>query len=281
MIETAGAHQRARRSPRVHGGHIGAALVVLTALAALVSLIYTPHSPYTMHFEVRLAGPTPAHPLGTDQFGRDIASRLMVGARTALLSGIVAVGVASLLGTTIGVLAGFVGGLLDEALMRVMDALYAFPALLLALLFAAIAQPGLVSAMLAIGLAGVPIFGRLARASIYSLRALPYAEAARAVGATPARVLLRHLLPNAMGPLIVQATQSFALAILAEAALSFLGLGVQPPFPSWGSMLREAQSFLPLSPYPALWPGLAIALTVLGFSLLGDALRDRLDPHHR
>ncbi|MDE2571201.1 MAG: ABC transporter permease [bacterium] len=263
------------------GGYLGSALIALAALAAVAGMIHTPHDPYAMDFATRLGAPSLAHPLGTDQFGRDIVSRLMLGARVALLSGAVAVGVASLLGTAVGILAGYRGGLLDEGLMRVMDALYAFPALLLALLFAAIAQPGLISAMLAIGLAGVPIFARLARSSIYTLRALPFTEAARALGASPARVLLRHLVPNAVGPLIVQATQSLALAILAEAALSFLGLGVQPPFPSWGSMLREAQSFLPLSPWPAVWPGLAIALTVLGFTLLGDALRDRLDPRQR
>jgi peptide/nickel transport system permease protein len=188
----------------------------------------------------------------------------------------VAVGV--LLGVPLGLLAGYLGGGWDAVLNLLMETLYALPGLLLALLFAALMGPGALSGMLAVGLSLVPAFYRMARALTLGLKTVPFVEAALALGATPGRVLIRHLLPNLLGPLLVQASLAFAAALLAEAALSYLGLGIQPPDPSLGRMLKEAQSFLPLSPYPALVPGLALSLAVLGFNLLGDGLRDYLDP---
>jgi peptide/nickel transport system permease protein len=205
-------------------------------------------------------------------------ARILHGAKNALLVGGIAVAVGVFLGVPLGLLAGYLGGLWDGALNLLMETLYALPGLLLALLFAALLGPGALSGMLAVGLSLVPAFYRMARALTLSLKVAPFVEAALALGASPWRVLLRHVLPNLLGPLLVQASLAFAAALLAEAALSYLGLGIQPPDPSLGRMLKEAQSFLPLSPYPALVPGLALSLAVLGFNLLGDGFRDRLDP---
>ncbi len=275
MRGAAGGHQR-RPGGRLNLW-IGGLLVALVVVVALVGLVYLPYPPKTMDFAARLASPSAHHLLGTDLYGRDVLSRVMVGAREALLTGSVAVSIAVLIGVPIGLWGGFRGGWPDELGMRFMDALYAFPVVLSALLFAAILGPGLVTAMLAIGLASAPIFARLTRSSVLTLKSQPFVEAERALGAAPTRIMLRHLLPNALGPLVVQVSQSFSTAILADAALSFLGLGIQPPNPSWGSMLREAQGFIQLVPYGVIWPGLAIAVTVLGFNLLGDGLRDLLD----
>lgn len=255
----------------------GGILVSLVIVVALVGLVYLPYPPEVMDFAARLASPSAHHLLGTDLYGRDVLSRIMVGAREALLTGSVAVSIAVLIGVPIGLWGGFRGGWPDELALRFMDALYAFPVVLSALLFAAMLEPGLVTTMLAIGLASAPIFARLTRSSVLTLKSQPFVEAEHALGAAPTRIMLRHLLPNALGPLVVQVSQSFSTAILADAALSFLGLGIQPPNPSWGSMLREAQGFIQLSPYGVIWPGLAIAATVLGFNLLGDGLRDLLD----
>jgi peptide/nickel transport system permease protein len=205
-------------------------------------------------------------------------ARILHGAKNALLVGGIAVAVGVLLGVPLGLLAGYLGGGWDAVLNLLMETLYALPGLLLALLFAALMGPGALSGMLAVGLSLVPAFYRMARALTLGLKTVPFVEAALALGATPGRVLVRHLLPNLLGPLLVQASLAFAAALLAEAALSYLGLGIQPPDPSLGRMLKEAQSFLPLSPYPALVPGLALSLAVLGFNLLGDGLRDYLDP---
>jgi peptide/nickel transport system permease protein len=205
-------------------------------------------------------------------------ARILHGAKNALLVGGIAVAVGVLLGVPLGLLAGYLGEGWDAVLNLLMETLYALPGLLLALLFAALMGPGALSGMLAVGLSLVPAFYRMARALTLGLKAAPFVEAALALGATPGRVLVRHLLPNLLGPLLVQASLAFAAALLAEAALSYLGLGIQPPDPSLGRMLKEAQSFLPLSPYPALVPGLALSLAVLGFNLLGDGLRDYLDP---
>ncbi len=254
----------------------GVLLVGLVVLAALVSFVWLPHDPNKLDFAAQLAAPSANHPLGTDHFGRDLLSRLLVGARATLLVGFVSVGVALGLGCLAGALAGYAGGFWDEAVMRLVDTLYAFPAILMALLLAAIYEPGTLSAMAAIGLATTPIFARLMRASVLSLKERPFVEAGRSLGLREGRLLWRHILPNAFSPIIVQASLSLAVAVLAEAALSFLGLGTPPTVPSWGNMLREAQGFLTLSPYPALAPGLAIVVTVLGWSLLGDGLRDAL-----
>jgi peptide/nickel transport system permease protein len=255
--------------------------VVITAgilAVALLSVVYTPRDPLGMDIAARLEPPSAAHPFGTDQYGRDLLSRVMRGAIASLAVGVVAVGVGMAAGVLLGTAAGWTGGWLDEALMRVVDALYGFPAVLSALLVAAVFGPGVLLSMLAVGLAYVPVFARLTRASFLTLREQEFVLAARALGAPDRTVVRRHVLPNTVSPLIVQATISFPLAILAEAALSYLGLGTQPPHPSWGLMLRDAQSFLALSPWFAIFPGAAIALAVLGFNLLGDGLRDLLDP---
>ncbi|WP_371862075.1 ABC transporter permease [Meiothermus granaticius] len=226
----------------------------------------------------RLVAFSVVHPLGTDILGRDTLARVLAGAQNALYVGLVAVGIGLLIGLALGVLAGFFGGWLDQLLSVLLETLYALPALLIALLLGAIFTPGATTSMMAIGLAAVPAFARVARAGVLSVKAQPYLEAARALGMGNFRILLRHVLPNILGPLVVQASLAFAASILAEAALSYLGLGTQPPTASWGRMLREAQSYQELSPWPVVWPGVAIGLAVLGFNLLGDGLRDWLDP---
>lgn len=246
--------------------------------AALLSLVYTPRDPLAMDIGARLQGPSVAHPLGTDQFGRDLLARVMRGAVASLAVGMIAVAIGLGAGVALGAASGWSGGWLDEALMRVMDAVYGFPAVLSALLVTAAFGPGVAVATIAVGVAYVPVFARLTRVQVLALREQDFVAAARALGASDLTVLGRHVLPNAVSPLVVQATISFPFAILAEAALSYLGLGTQPPEPSWGLMLRDAQSFLLLSPWFAVFPGAAIALAVLGFNLLGDGLRDLLDP---
>jgi peptide/nickel transport system permease protein len=260
---------------------VGGALVGLVVCAALVSYAWLPHDPNRMNFAVQLSGPSAAHPFGTDHFGRDLLSRILVGARATLYVGAIAVGMALGFGCLLGAVAGWMGGWIDEIVMRLVDVLYAFPAILSALLLAAVFEPGTLTAMTAIGVATVPIFARLMRASVVSLRERDFVEAGRALGAGDGRLLLRHVLPGAASPIVVQASLSLAVAVLAEAALSFLGLGTPPDVPSWGNMLREAQGFMALSPWAALAPGLAIVATVLGWSLLGDGLRDLFDPTDR
>lgn len=248
---------------------------------ALVGLVYVPYNPVLMHPPDRGLGPTPTYLLGTDQFGRDILSRIMCGASAALLVGLIAAGIGLSVGVPLGALAGFVGQWTDEIIMRIMDALFAFPAILLAIAVVGMLGPGLGNTMLAIGIAYIPIFARLARAGVLSQKSSVYVEAAEAVGCSTARVLWKHILPNSLSPLIVQATVTFGGAILAEAALSYLGLGVQPPDPSWGQMLNDAANYLSVAPWLAVFPGVMISLTVLGFNLLGDGLRDQLDPQRR
>lgn len=260
---------------------LGAGLVAATLLTALAGRVATPYDPDRPDFRVRLAAPSAAHPLGTDHFGRDLLSRLMDGAGRALAVAGAAVGLGLGAGSLLGVAAGWRGGWLDEAVMRPIEALAALPAVLLALLLASVLGPGGPAAVLAIGLASVPGFARVARAAALEQRGRDYVESARALGVAPARVVARHVAPNLAAPLLVVATAALATAILAEAALSYLGLGTQPPAASWGRMLREAQTFLALSPWPTLFAGLAIALAVLGFNLLGDSLRDLLDPRLR
>jgi peptide/nickel transport system permease protein len=257
---------------------IGLCITGLLLLTAVVSLRYTPRDPLEMTVEGRLQGPSGTHPLGTDQFGRDLLSRIMVGAETSILVGVIAVGIGMGLGALLGMLSGYFGGWLDEVFMRLMDAVQGFPAILSALLITAVFRPSVAISMVAIGVSFLPVFARLTRASFLELRDRDFVQAARALGAGDAALIGRHILPNTLSPLIVQATISFPVAILAEAALSYLGLGTQPPHPSWGLMLREAQAFLGMSPWFAIFPGTAIALTVLGLNLLGDGLRDLLDP---
>jgi len=257
---------------------LGALLTLGLITVAVLGSLWTPTDPLAISISSRLQGPSGAHPFGTDHYGRDVLSRVMAGARTSIAVGTIAVGIGALAGVLLGLLAGSAGGWIDEALMRLSDAVQGFPAILAALLFAAVFGPGLVMSMVAIGIALIPAFARLARASVLELRDREFVVAARAVGAGETRVLGRHILPNTLAPLLVQATTSFPVAILAEAALAYLGLGTQPPQPSWGLMLKDAQNFLSLNPSFALFPGGAIALSVLGLNLLGDGLRDLLDP---
>jgi peptide/nickel transport system permease protein len=270
------------RRARHHRAFV-AGLVITAAIVgtALCSLVYTPQDPLVMDIAVRLQAPSPAHALGTDQYGRDLLSRVMRGAVASLAVGAVAVAIGLSIGVLLGAAGGWIGGWLDEALMRVTDAIYGFPAVLSALLVAAVFGAGVLISMVAVGIAYVPVFARLTRANVLALREQDFVLAARALGVPGGAIVRRHVLPNTVSPLIVQATISFPLAILAEAALSYLGLGTQPPHPSWGLMLREAQSFLALAPWFAIFPGAAIALAVLGFNLLGDGLRDLLDPRTR
>ncbi len=261
--------------------YLGTFLIGVIVAAALLSFVWLPFDPNALDFAAQLQAPTSHHWLGTDEFGRDLFSRVLVGARGTLYVGFIAVGLALTLGSLAGAVAGYVGGVADEVVMRLVDVLYAFPAILMALLLAAVYAPGTLTAMTAIGLATVPIFARITRASVLTLKERDYVEAGRALGAHHARLLSRHILPGAMSPIVVQASLSLAVAVLAEAALSFLGLGTPPDVPSWGNMLREAQGFLAMTVYPALVPGLAIVWTVLGWSLLGDGLRDLLDPRMR
>jgi peptide/nickel transport system permease protein len=257
---------------------LGVAVTLALLATAAVSLVYTPLDPLRMAPGERLQAPSAAHPFGTDQYGRDLLSRVMTGARTSIAVGVIAVSIGAGLGVLLGLLSGWLGGWLDELFMRLVDAVQGFPAILSALLFTAVFSPGIVVSMIAIGVAFVPAFARLTRGSVLELRAREFVVAARALGAHDRRLLLRHILPNTLAPLIVQATTSFPVAILAEAALAYLGLGTQPPHPSWGLMLKEAQNFLSMNPWFALFPGGAIATAVLGLNLLGDGLRDLLDP---
>ena len=268
-----------RRRPLRHATFtLGAAITLALIVVAALSLVYTPADPLAMSITGRLQGPSHAHPFGTDQFGRDVLSRVLAGAVTSIAVGLIAVGIGAGAGVLLGLVSGYVGGWPDESLMRVVDAVQGFPAILSALLFTAVFTPGTVVSMVAIGIAFVPAFARVTRGAVLELRDREFVVAARALGARDRRLVLRHILPNTLAPLIVQATTSFPVAILSEAALAYLGLGTQPPHPSWGLMLKEAQNFLGMNPWFAVFPGAAIALSVLGLNLLGDGLRDLLDP---
>jgi peptide/nickel transport system permease protein len=275
--------QEAREASRRLPANLMFGLIVFGVLvvAAVLGLLWTPHNPNTQNFAITFQPPNLAHPLGTDHFGRDTLSRLLRAASTSVLVGVISVGIGSSLGLLLGAISGYFGGLIDDFIMRVLDALSAFPTILMALLIAAILRPSVTSAMLAVGIASIPTFARLTRAGVLSVKNLEYVDGARALGAAEARILARHILPNIASPLIVQATFAFGTAILAEAALSYLGLGTQPPNPSWGVMLRDSQSYLYNSPWPTIFPGVVIAVTVLGLNMLGDGLRDRLDPRGR
>lgn len=257
---------------------LGALLVLLIIVVALVSFVWTPHDPTLVSLKDRLAGPGSSFLLGTDQYGRDLVSQMMVGSRTTLFVGIIAVAIAICVGVPLGAVAAVRRGWLDELIMRLADVVFAFPAVLMAILLAAGFGGGTVTAMTAIGISYVPVFARVTRGASLQILEREFVLAARAYAVGPVKNFVRHVLPNISHVLIVQGTIAFALAILAEAALSYLGLGTQPPTPSWGRMLREAQTYITLAPRLAIWPGLAIAVSVLGFSLLGDGLRDTLDP---
>ncbi len=260
----------------------GALLAGLAVLAALVSFIWTPHDAAGMNIAARLLPPGGDHLLGTDHFGRDVLSMLMVGARTSIAVAIVAVGMGVALGVPLGLVAAAGrGGFADEIIMRGNDLIFAFPALVIAILITAVFGPSAVNAILAIGIFNTPVFARVTRGAALSLWTLDYIRAAEVAGKGRARISLEHILPNIANILIVQGTIQFSLGILAEAGLSYVGLGAQPPTPSWGRMLAEAQTMISLAPHLALIPGMAIVMTVLGLNLVGDGLRDLLDPRMR
>jgi peptide/nickel transport system permease protein len=260
---------------------LGGGIVTLLIAAGTLGGILAPYDPIAMDFSRRFAPPSFAHPFGTDDFGRDLLSRILHGAALSLRVALVAVGISSVAGVTLGVIAGYVGGWIDEVIMRAMDVLFAFPAVLLAITVMAILGRGIGNAMIAIAIVYAPIFARVTRGAVIAVRDHEFVTAARALGVGHARVMLRHVLPNALGPIVVQTSLSLAFAILAEAALSFFGLGSQPPEPSWGRMLAEGRGFLRQAPWMGIFPGVAIMLAVLGFNLLGDGLRDVLDPRNR
>lgn len=259
-------------------GRFGVVIVAVVAVMAAVSLVWTPYDPVQVFPGERLEGSSMSHLFGTDRYGRDVFSQIMAGSRITLFVGLIAVAIAGLIGTPLGIIAGMRRGWLETFVMRGADLMLAFPALLLAIVSGAIFGASTMSAMVAIGIAGIPGFARVARAGTLQVMSRDFVQAARSAGIGPSVIAVRHVLPNITSILIVQASVAFALAILAEAALSFLGLGTPPPDPSWGRMLQTAQASLGVTPMLAVWPGVAIAVTVLGFNLLGDGLRDAIDP---
>ena len=257
---------------------VGGGFMVFFLFIALTAPWVAPHHPFEQDLYNRLASPSVEHPFGTDDFGRDIMSRVIFGTRISLRIGVVAVLIALVAGTFIGLVAGYYGGAADQVLMRLMDLMLAFPSILLAIGIVAVLGPGLDNAMIAIGVVAIPQYARLIRASTLTVRETDYVQALRALGASDLRILLSAILPNCLAPLIVQATLSLATAILDAAGLSFLGLGAQPPTPEWGAMLSGARELILNAPWVLTYPGLAIFVTVLAFNLLGDGLRDALDP---
>jgi peptide/nickel transport system permease protein len=257
---------------------VGAAIVLVTVIAAIFGPILAPYDPAAQELALRLAGPTGMHWFGLDELGRDIFARLLSGARISLMVGLVVVGVSATVGIALGAIAGYFGGRIDEAISRVIDILLAFPGLLLAIAMVAVLGPSLGNVVLALSLIGWVGYARLVRGQVLRAREFEFVQAARALGATTPRILARHVIPSTLPAVTVQATLGMGGAILAEAALSFLGLGVQPPTPSWGTMLNYGRAHLLDAPHLTIFPGLAIAILVLGFNFLGDGLRDALDP---
>jgi peptide/nickel transport system permease protein len=269
----------ALRSPSFLAGAIMTAIIVL---AAIVSFVWTPYNFAAMDIPNKLQAPSMAHWFGTDQYGRDILSMILVGARTSIAVALVAVGIGIGIGTPLGLAAAALrGNILDEIIMRGNDLVFAFPALIIAILITALLGPGAINAIIAIGIFNIPVFARLSRGAALSLWQREFILAARVSGKGPARISVEHILPNIANTLIVQATIQFSLGILAEAALAYVGLGAQPPNPSWGKMLADAQTLISLAPHTAIVPGLTIVLFVLGINLMGDGLRDALDPQLR
>lgn len=266
---------------RTRGAGFGLAMTTLVVALALVAPIVSPYDPLEQDITAILQSPSRQHWMGTDQLGRDNFSRIIYGSRVSIQAGLVSVGFAIVVGTLIGLVAGYFRGWVDDSLMRLADALWSFPALVLALAIAAALGQGLSSVMLAIGIVLTPVFARLVRSSTLSVRERDYVTAALVLGAGNPRIMWFHVLPNVFGPVIVQASLAVAGAIITEASLSFLGLGVQPPTPSWGSMLRTAYQYMQTNPWPSIFPGAAIFLTVLGINLLGDGVRRALDPRLR
>ncbi|WP_316188220.1 MULTISPECIES: ABC transporter permease [unclassified Bradyrhizobium] len=267
-----------RRLVKRKGAMVGLCLITAFILLAVLAPVVAPYDPIKTSWALVRKAPSAAHWFGTDDLGRDVLARVIYGARASLLAGAISVAIALAIGVPIGIIAGYRGGFLDALISRITDAMLACPFLILAIALAAFLGPSLGNAMIAIGISATPIFVRLTRGEVMSVKVEEYVEAARSVGDTDLQIAVRHILPNIMPALLVQATLSVAAAIIAEAALSFLGLGQQPPAPSWGSMLNAAQRFLTNAPWMAIWPGLAIFLVVLSLNLLGDGLRDALDP---
>jgi peptide/nickel transport system permease protein len=264
-----------RRSPLLV---IGAAIVVVAAIAAAAGPLLSPFDPSAQDLPLRLAGPTFAHPLGLDELGRDILARVLAGARISFFVGIIVVAVSASVGTILGSVAGYFGGVWDDVISRVVDTLLAFPGLLLAIALVAVLGPSLTNVLLALTVIGWVGYARIVRGQVLRAREFEYVQASRALGGTPIHILIRHVIPTALPAVVVQATLGMAGAIIGEASLSFLGLGVQPPTPSWGNMLSGGRAHILDAPHLTIFPGLAIALLVLGFNFIGDGLRDLADP---
>jgi peptide/nickel transport system permease protein len=278
----AGPWRRAgRRLLRRKAAMVGLAVVLFFIVLAVFAPWLAPYDPVATSWSAVRKAPSAAHWFGTDELGRDVLSRVIWGTRASLMAGVVSVCITLLIGVPIGLAAGFLGGWVDALISRITDAFLACPFLILAIALAAFMGPSLTNAMIAIGVSATPIFVRLTRGQVLSVKVEDYVEAARAVGNPPWRIALQHVLPNITAPLIVQSTLAIAAAVIAEASLSFLGLGQQPPAPSWGSMLNVAKNYMDNAPWMAIWPGLSIFVLVLAFNLLGDGLRDALDPRQR
>ena len=267
-----------RRLVKRRAAMVGLGIVVFFILLAISAPLVSPYDPLATSWAAVRKPPSWAHPFGTDDIGRDVLARIIWGSRASLLAGLVSVMLALAVGVPIGLVSGYVAGALDATVMRLIDAMLAIPFLILAIALAAFLGPSLTNAMIAIGITQMPIFARMTRGQVLQVKHEDYIEAARAVGNRQTRIVLRHILPNIVPPLLVQATLATATAIIAEASLSFLGLGQQPPYPSWGSMLNTAKNFMAQAPWMAIWPGLAIFSLVLSLNLFGDGLRDALDP---
>ncbi len=270
-----------RRLLRRRGAMLGLVIVLAFIVLAIFAPLIAPYDPVATSWSAVRAAPSAEYWFGTDEIGRDVLSRVVWGARASLLAGLVSVCISMALGVPVGLLAAYVGGWTDGLISRFTDSMLAVPFLILAIALAAFLGPSLTNAMIAIGVSATPIFIRLTRAQVLAVKVEDFVEAARAVGNPHWRIALRHILPNVLPPLIVQATLAIASAIIAEASLSFLGLGQQPPAPSWGSMLNTAKNYVDNAPWMAIWPGLSIFLLVLSFNLFGDGLRDALDPKHK
>jgi peptide/nickel transport system permease protein len=275
---TSAAWLRLRRRP---SALFGFAVVLGFVMLALCAQYIAPQDPIATSWGAIRKAPTSAHWFGTDEIGRDVLSRVIWGTQASLMAGVISVSISLLIGVPIGLLAGFVGGMLDAVISRITDAFLACPFLILAIALAAFLGPSLTNAMVAIGISAAPIFVRLTRGQVIQVKVEDFVEAARAVGNPPWRIAIVHILPNILAPILVQSTLAIAAAVIAEASLSFLGLGQQPPAPSWGIMLNTAKNFIDQAPWMAIWPGLAIFLLVLSFNLFGDGLRDALDPRQR
>ena len=279
-LETTPGRKTWKRLLRRGGAMFGLGVVVFFVLIALLAPWIAPHDPLGTSWSAVRAAPSATYLFGADELGRDVLSRIIWGTRASILAGVVSVSISLALGVPIGMAAGYLGRWIDALISRITDAMLACPFLILAIALAAFLGPSLTNAMIAIGISATPIFIRLTRAQVLAAKSEDYVEAARALGNPHLRIAMRHIFPNIVAPLIVQATLAIAAAVIAEASLSFLGLGQQPPAPSWGSMLNTARNYVDQAPWMAIWPGVSIFLLVLSFNLLGDGLRDALDPRH-